>query len=366
MTRNSNSLCAAADAPSITWPSEWLMPLGDDAPCGQDLEYDTEFVVLSARLAAKPDVQYGDFVGLPAPVNWSDVERDCRRLMTRSKDIRLAVLFARCRTRLAGAAGVAQGLELLAGWLTAFPAAIHPQLAVDPDVDAARAIRMNALRALADAQGLLGDVRDIVLTRTRSTQLQVRDVERAFAQPHADDAMASHQVEQQLYELYAAQAALRTDFGRALAALEQTDAWSREYLGTMFIPELGPLVDVLRYLTNVPVAQPAHAVTSAGASDIAHAAAWGQSAAHQTPVAACTEPATAAPPPLPLASPPIEDRRAALNQIRAVRTWFELHEPSSPIPVLLRRAEQFFGKPYADTIHAVPAELLANWSAEET
>ncbi len=41
---------------------------------------------------------------------------------------------------------------------------------------------------------------------------------------------------------------------------------------------------------------------------------------------------------------------AALELIREARQWFEQHEPSSPIPVLLGRAEQFVGKRYAEVV----------------
>jgi predicted component of type VI protein secretion system len=133
------------------------------------------------QVAAKAEAQYGNFVGSPEPVNWSDVDRDCRRLMMRSKDIRLAVLFIRCRSRLAGAAGLAEGTGLLAVWLAAFPDEIHPQPGVDADRDAALEIRMNALQALTDPGGLLADAREIALVRSTATRLQVRDVERAFA-----------------------------------------------------------------------------------------------------------------------------------------------------------------------------------------
>jgi type VI secretion system protein ImpA len=46
------------------------------------------------------------------------------------------------------------------------------------------------------------------------------------------------------------------------------------------------------------------------------------------------------------------DRQAALPLIREARQWFEQHEPSSPIPVLLRRAEQFVGERYIDVTRA--------------
>ena len=58
------------------------------------------------------------------------------------------------------------------------------------------------------------------------------------------------------------------------------------------------------------------------------------------------------------------DRRAALTLIREARQWFEQNEPNSPIPVLLRRAEQFVGKRYIDVVRAIPAELLAEWETD--
>jgi type VI secretion system protein ImpA len=67
----------------------------------------------------------------------------------------VAVLFARCRTGLAGAAGFDEGLSLLAMWLRTYPDAIHPQLAVDSDPDAALEIRANSLQALTDTDGLM-------------------------------------------------------------------------------------------------------------------------------------------------------------------------------------------------------------------
>jgi|SRR5580658_9367989 hypothetical protein len=60
---------------------DWLAPITADSPCGTDLEYDPEYVVLSAKTIVQPDAQYGNFVGSPEPVNWSDIDRDCRRLI---------------------------------------------------------------------------------------------------------------------------------------------------------------------------------------------------------------------------------------------------------------------------------------------
>ncbi|WP_246641631.1 ImpA family type VI secretion system protein [Paraburkholderia edwinii] len=345
---------------------DWMMPIEPDAPCGADLEYDPEFVVLSAHVAARMDAQYGDFVGVPEPVNWGDVERDCRRLMMRSKDVRLAVIFTRCRTRLAGQVGTAEGLSLLAAWLTTFASAIHPRPDVDEDPEAAGQIRVNALLALTDVDGLLADVRDIALTRSSVAHLRVRDVERAFAQPRPSDALAPESVIRQIEDLRAQNPDALMGFDSALANLQVIDAWGREYLGAHF-PDLAPLARLLGHIAN--------AGTRLGGADI-EAADMPASTAAETflsPVAQDVEEVVES---VMIARTRVVDgemgavrtalcdRSAALDRIREARVWFEQHEPSSPIPLLLRRAERLAGKRYIEVIRAIPVELIEQWERE--
>ncbi|MDN7672083.1 type VI secretion system ImpA family N-terminal domain-containing protein [Burkholderia oklahomensis] len=348
---------------------DWMAPVDPAAPCGADLEYDPEFVVLSAKVAPRAEAQYGDFVGSPEPVNWSDVDRDCRRLMMRSKDMRLAVLFTRCRTRLAGAAGLAEGAGLLAVWLATFPDAIHPQPDVDADRDAALEIRKNALQALTDADGLLADVREIALTRSTAIRLQVRDVERAFAQPRPGDALAPESVVRQLDELQAQQPAVLAGFDEALASVDAIDAWSREHLGA-YAPDLSALVALLRPVAGRSV-RSGGADSAAAPADVSADAPsmrkGGRTRADESPPAHGEGAAALIAGSVgrgAIATP--ADRHAARELIRQAREWFEQHEPSSPIPVLLRRAEYFVGKRYAEVVHAIPGELLAQWGGDES
>ncbi|WP_087043925.1 type VI secretion system protein TssA [Caballeronia ptereochthonis] len=339
-----------------------MMPVADAAPCGVDLEYDPEFVVLSAQVAARMEAQYGDFVGVPEPVNWSEVDRACRQLMMRSKDMRLAVLFARCRTRLSGAAGLAEGVGLLDAWLTAFPDSIHPQPAMDEDPDAALEIRMNALQALTDADGLMSDVREIVLARSSATRLQVRDIERAFAHPRPNDALAPESVARQLDDLRARQADVFTEFEKAAASLARIDVWTRERLGA-YVPDLSPLTQLLERLaeteSKTPVVPAAYSEESSSNDHTPSA-----------PVNDCEPQAGGAEAEVPIApgQAPARteafDRQGALARIREVRRWFERHEPSSPVPLLLRRAEQFVGKPYAQAVKAIPMEFIEQWETD--
>lgn len=346
---------------------DWLAPLDGDAPCGPDLEYDPEYVMLWAKATVQPDAQYGNFVGSSEPVNWSDIDRDCRRLMRRSKDIRLAVLFTRSRTRLAGASGLSEGLGVLANWLDRYPDALHPQLAVDSDRDAALEMRTNAIQGLADADGLLTDVREIKLARSTAVRLQVRDVERAFARPRPADALAPESVARQLDDLAVHTPDALSGFAQALTHLEAIEAWATRQLAP-FAPDLGVLSRLLRLLVR-PSAEllvdevsvdmsttnlGASADLSAGESVATTASADDRNSIRYTAgmsarTSACTS---------------IADRRSALDKIREARSWFEAHEPSSPIPVFLKRAEQCVGKRYADVVQAIPSDLLAQWEAE--
>lgn len=339
---------------------DWLAPVTDTAPCGPDLEYDHDFVVLFASAAPRQDVQYGSFIGGPDPVNWSEVERDCKRLMMRTKDMRVAILYTRCRTRLGGAAGLAEGIGLLAAWLEAFAGRVHPQSVTDGDTDgehdAALEMRMNALQALADPEGLLADIREIVLTKSTLARLQVRDVERAFAWPRATDALAPESVAQQLQDLRAQQPATMAGFDDAVESLSMIDTWCASHLEA-YRPDLSALTQLLGKLNaSTPP------VTASRSFDTSIDPAPEPDESLENDTAAEAEPMNGASPltPRPTRSSP-PDRNAALNLIRSARTWFETHEPSSPIPVLLKRAEQFVGKRYAEVVSAIPGELLAQW-----
>ncbi|AOJ95293.1 ImpA family type VI secretion system protein [Burkholderia multivorans] len=360
-TKNTAGRVAVANTPH----ENWLAPLSKSAPCGPDLEYDHDFVVLFAGTAPRQDVQYGGFVGSPEPLNWSEIERDCRRLMARTKDMRVAVLYARCRTRLAGVEGLADGTGLLAAWLQAFPEQVHPRADIDDDRHVALEMRTNALQALADPEGLLADVREIVLTRSTAARLQVRDVERAFAHPRPVDALAPDSVALQLQNLREQQPSTTKAFDDAIANLCAIDAWCATHLETS-LPDFSPLVRLLRLFQvgDSPGGTRSDALPSAEHEEceapVPPVFADVPSRLDDTQTAALTSTSVVAP-----ASLAPTDRQAALALICAARRWFETHEPSSPIPVLLARAEQFVGKRYVDVVKAIPTELLAQWEAAD-
>ncbi|APW38285.1 hypothetical protein RD110_14695 [Rhodoferax koreense] len=324
------------------------VPISEFEPCGPNLEYDHEFAVLLARMVPRADAQYGSFVGLAEPPNWAEIERDCRRLLLRSHDINLLVWLCRARTRLAQAPGLAQSLGALSQVLHAWPDAVHPQIVLDGEREPA--VRANALAALADAEGLLGDVWEIVVAHNTALRLTVRDVERAFAVPPVPQALSPGAVSRQLAALRVA--AHGAPPGRdettidclaeAARHVSDIDAWAKAQLGDD-APSLVPLSRALRPFVDQAQAAPAPPVVAVA------------------PVIAPGSPAFSK---SPAGGPATQGRTEVLASIRGARHWFERHEPSSPVAVLLKQAERLVGKRFSQVAGCIPPELLQQWDAE--
>jgi type VI secretion system protein ImpA len=317
-----------------------LSPLEATRPCGPSLEYDAEYAILLARMAPRVDAQYGEFVGLADAPNWADIERDCRRLLMRTRDINVLVWLCRARTRLAQATGLAQSLAMLAQTLQAWPDAIHPQLVVEGERDPA--VRANALAALADPDGLLGDVREIVVATNAVRHLTVRDVERAHAVPRLPEAPSPESVAQQLEGLQRSAsgdvALSMKALATALKSAREIAAWSASHLGDD-APALHALLELLK-----PFEQPESRMT-----------------------AVPPEVADAVGPFEPVEQPdilPVRSRSQVRDNIRAARDWFEAHEPSSPVAILLGQAERMVGRRFSEVADAIPLDLLRKWDAQ--
>lgn len=322
--------------------AEGLQPFSAETPCGPSLEYDAEYAVLLSRMSPRGDAQYGPFVGTPEAPNWAEIERDCRRLLLRTRDITLFVWLCRARTRLAQATGLAQSLAGLAAVLQAWPDAVHPQLLIEGERDPA--VRANAPAALADPEGLLGDVREIVVAANAARYLTVREVERAGALPRPLDAPSPESVGQQLAQLHRSsvddpEAPVR-QLAAASRAVGQIAAWAAAHLGQ----DAPPLQALARLLAPFDPVE-----ASAGTVPEAVQGSPGNSAV---------------PGPAGFTDSGVSMREDALQRIRTARQWFEHHEPSSPVAVLLLQAERMVGKRFSQVVDAIPLDLLRKWDAE--
>ena len=365
-------------------PLEWLSPISDEQPSGASLEYDPEYAVLAARLVPKAEVQYGQFKSSGNEPEWKEIERDCRRLLLRSKDIGVLIWFARSRTRQAGAQGLLGGLSALQQVCEHFAASVHPQLQIEGEHDPM--VRANALGALCDPEGLLEDVREVVIVAASAHRLTVRDVERALAVPRPAYAMDPEALQRQLTDLYQRRDVQLQSLQACAACVQYLQDWAHEQLGDE-APSLLPLLKLLQPLLGSTIAVlpvPTHKLQAQAVEtptqtrmaapapeqpsqqqderDIERAAQRSATPSLIDTTPAWPEPAPMAPA---LAASPVQNREQVRQALAQVRGWIEENEPSSPVAVLLKQAERMWGKRFSEVAHMIPPELLQAWDQAE-
>lgn len=314
-----------------------LQPLGESAPCGEDLTYDADFVALETVAAGKPEQQFGDTVIPAEPPDWRDIESRCRALCARTKDLRVAGLLTRAWVNSHGLTGLADGLAFIAGLLETHWGEVHPQ----PE-DGDHFMRVNALGLLDDATGLLADLRRCELLRVAGGAITVRDAltllrGQALEQQPSFSATqlrlaAAHAWQQGLPPLRAvptARAALRRIVAACSVQLQGSERPQFEHIG--------PLLDLLAQLEP-------QAETAGPTQDAA--------AAHGEPLASA---AAAAP------APPgeLRHREDARRQLLAVAEFIERTEPTNPAPLLIRRAARLMGMGFIDILRELAPDSLA-------
>ncbi|WP_392552159.1 type VI secretion system protein TssA [Orbus wheelerorum] len=112
--------------------ADWLAPISPEKPVGEDLTYHDTFQEIKEEVAKLSGVDY------PLIINTSETI-----LKEQSKDVRVATYYSLARLQVDGAAGFADGLELLAGLLEKYGTSLYPSRGH---------IRKNAIEWLANAK----------------------------------------------------------------------------------------------------------------------------------------------------------------------------------------------------------------------
>jgi type VI secretion system protein ImpA len=143
-----------------------LAPVSEEAPAGDNLEYDASFSELE-RAGAGKEERYsgGELIPAEEP-EWRTVHGLAVALFARTKDLRVAVQLVKAQTAQSGIAGLQAGMHLMRALLERFWDDVHPKLEAEDDFDPV--FRINALAAIDDPLGLLGLVRKTALVESRS------------------------------------------------------------------------------------------------------------------------------------------------------------------------------------------------------
>lgn len=327
-----------------------LAEVAPDAPCGANLEYDAEFMQLQQRATPRAEQQYGDTV-IPAETpDWRTVERLALALSERTKDVRVAAYLARSWTEQHGMPGYADGLAVVAGWLERWWDDLHPRLDADGEPDPT-----SRMTALADVAGAHECARAARRQPLFDGGPSVRDAERALDGRDEAGGPAAGGVGSLVAALSAA-----GDDGRvpidavhaALRALDAIRARVTDRLGSEWSPDASDTEKALqRIAREVPVQAPALAMQQPAAPDGSTPAA--QAGAAQAASAPAVVPNGHAWRDAEVTSR--DDVRIGLDKMCR---YFELHEPSHPAPLLLRRAQRLLALDFYEIIRDLAPESL--------
>ena len=308
------------------------LPLGEADGGGLNVEYDPEFLELEEEALGKPEVQYGDTITQAIEPNWKRVMLLALPLLERSRDLRLAIWLTRAQLNLHGVSGLVAGLQLIHGLLEQCWEGLHPQL--DPDDDHDPLLRINILAFLCEPSGLLRDLLGTPLISARSVGiLSLRQIDLATTEPTGDLSLAV--IEGALAEADPlALDATETALAQALALSVQIEQLLTEKVGVGRAIDLSSLATLLRRAGEV-IRRPQLDVPA--------------------PVVTADAPALQ---PLPSRGE-INSREDARQTLDRLCTYFQTHEPASPVPFLLQRAKKLIDKNFMELLQDLAPDGLA-------
>lgn len=321
---------------------QWLSEIASEPPCGPDLEYDSEFLSFDQLARGKPEQQYGDTVIAAEEPDWRAVDRAAASLFQRSKDFRVACVLARAWTRMHGMTGFADGLALNLGLLERYWDTVHPRLDIDGEYDPVP--RSNALNILGNADGLMRDFRAAALLQGVGAPILVRDAETIQASGADSAVMSRSQLTAMLVNAHTAGSPELQALLRAQQSLGTIRQICLDKLGPESSPDLADL--------SALVSQLLHPITSQqGAAEAGEEA----TAEPQLAMGAAATGGAAAP--LQIAGE-IRSREDAIRVMGLVCSYLERYEPTSPAPLLIRRAQRMMTMDFMAIINELAPDSL--------
>lgn len=321
------------------------------SPCGEDLEYDAEFLALQQAAQGKPEQQFGATIIAAEPANWHEVQRLADSLSQRTQDIRISGYAARAQTGMRGLPGYAQGLAAVVAQLERYWDDIHPSLYIEGEFDPMP--RINALQALTDPQEAGREARSARLLNGVHGQLSLRDAEAMLDGSRSDLPSYPGGRPRLLSDLrqawFQGDAELQAVM-QAREALRRIRALVTQHLGEDWAPNYDPMLRTLDVIAQA--AQGAPEPAEAGEQE--RPGASGGEAPASLPTAGAAAPGHAG---------PVSSREQAMALLTQVCRYFETHEPSHPAPFLLRRVQQTITMDFHELLGNLAPQGLSQFEA---
>jgi type VI secretion system protein ImpA len=326
---------------------ELLKPISGEKPCGEDLSYDPGIQELETLMKGKPETQFS----AAEPPDWKTLNERCLELWARSKDLRVATTLSLASLKMDGLPAFRESLAVVKGLFEVHWDTFYPLL--DPSDNNDPTQRVNLIAALAtplatygDPMRLLERLREAPLTDSRQIgRFSLSDIansETGTAGADGKPAIAASQIE----------AAFRDTNPETLQKLNQAvadsiqlvkdiDTFLTNKIGADKSPDLTELPKQLLEIQKRLAPYAGGPAAEAGSADGADGGTAG-----------------AAPGPGKAISGEVQSRQDVIRMLDKICEYYRRHEPSSPVPFILQRAQRWAEMDFMQIIGDVTPDAL--------
>jgi type VI secretion system protein ImpA len=324
-----------------------VQDISPESPCGENLEYDNDFVLLEQSARGKPEQQFGNTIIPAEEPDWAEMRRLALDLAKRTHDLRVIDYLARASLRTHGYVGLNDALMLLRRSLELHWDGIHPQL--DPEDDNDPTARVNIISSLCDPQTMLAALRQAPLVQSRAIgRFGLRDMAIASGETPAPAGMETPPTMQAVEAAFLDSPVeeLQSTAESVRSAAEQVRAIESvvtEKVGAANAPSLEPLAAVLK--EAVRALEPRLAARGVGAAAEAGSAADGHAVnGGGTPLTVTGQ---------------LQSREDVIRMLDKLCEYYARQEPSSPVPLLLQRAKKLVPMSFMEIVKDLIPDAVA-------
>jgi len=321
-----------------------LQPVSAEEPAGTDVEYDPAFQELRRAAEGEPERRMGDSVVRAIEPDWQRARSLAVELLSRSKDLRVAIVLTRALLQTEGFSGLSAGLSLTLRLLKEFWDGAFPRLDLEDGNDPTA--RVNALLELCDREAFLNPVRATPLVVSRVFgAVTLRDLEIAegkIAAPAGGDKPPIDRTTVNAAFRDCEIEHLRWTSGAVSSAfdnLKRIGMLVTDEIGASGAPDLAPLADLLAEAkAMVGKWLDERAAEAEGEPGGPRGNATGRPPESGSTPGTTREDSIGG----------INNREDVIRVLDRLCDYYARNEPSSPVPLLLKRARRLVTKDFMD------------------
>jgi len=302
------------------------------------------FMALEQANAGKPEVQYGTSISAAVPPDWKTVETLSLNLLSHSRDLRIAAALLRALLALHGFAGLRDGLVLIQRLLNERWDSVHPQFDADDDMDAT--LRINSLASLAERSTTIKEINYaelILLPGLGSLNLRMLEWELGeVALPAGMSLLGIDSIRRAIQDIDTVTLeTTATLLEQSCAAALDIEAVLLRKVGAAQTLNLDLLINNLKRAHDffVPILAQRHAQKVDEITQQVNSAVSSRSRISTGEIIG-----------------EIQSREDVTKMIDKICSYYQKHEPSSPVPLMLQRAKKIVPMNFFEILEEIAAD----------